>query len=378
MKIVVTGGLGFIGKTLTKQLLAEHENEIVIIDTLSEQVHGANPDYDDLLSQPNVSFVKGDISDKSLLQEHLCEVDVLYHLAAETGTGQSMYEIDRYYQTNVQGTARVLEQIVQNTEKPKQVILTSSRSVYGEGAYVSSRDADSMHSQRYYPGSRSVDAMDGGFFEFLEDGVQLVPVATKETDPAQPGSLYAASKLAQEQMCQITCEAHNIKFTSLRLQNVYGPGQSLKNPYTGIISIFINILRQNGQINVFEDGLETRDFVFIEDVATSLNRARFISENSAVINVGSGIPASVLQLVALLEEKMAKPNSHYISGNFRPGDIRHNFADCSLMQSKLGFETALGLSEGLDRTIDWAMTQPIEEDLSKKANEELKRALLDG
>lgn len=377
MRILITGGLGFIGRALAKLLLEEGDHDLVILDTLSEQVHGTNPDYSDLIGRPDVRFIKGSVCDRAAVRDALIGVSVVYHLAAETGTGQSMYEIQRYYDTNVMGTAVLLEEMVKSSNlRPDALILSSSRSVYGEGAYVLARDAGRNDAPRYYPVGRTTEDMQRGVFEFAHDGEALVPVPTREDDRVDPRSIYAASKYAQEQMCQIACAAIGIKLVALRLQNVYGPGQSLRNPYTGILSIFANILKQGGNIDIFEDGEESRDFVFIDDVTNAFRSALDIpATEKNIINVGTGQRHSVSEIVGLLEEKMGVSNRSHISGKFRPGDIRHCFADVTRMRSILGCEAKTRLIEGLSATVDWAVGQPAEPDRSEAANRELEMLL---
>ena len=381
MHILITGGLGFIGRALSRRLL-DAGHRLTVVDTLSEQVHAKGETYPDITGHDCVTFVKADIAEPGVLREALAGgVDAVVHLAAETGTGQSMYEIERYYRTNVTGTAILLEELVRNPDRrPDCVLLASSRSIYGEGAYVKAGEESDPAAQRHYPAARSVEAMEAGQFDFTaRDGSPLVPVATREDDPADPRSLYAASKLAQEQMCRIACESVGIRFHALRLQNVYGPGQSLRNPYTGILSIFTNILRQDGRIDIFEDGEESRDFVFVEDVARAFETALTLGPGAPdAMNVGLGKAYTVSEMVALLEAKMDRPGSSEISGRFRPGDIRHNYADISRMRGHLGFVPKTDLPEGLSRTVDWALSQPVEEDRSAKATKELADALKRG
>lgn len=374
MRILITGGLGFIGRALAKRLLDENAHQLVLLDTLSPQVHGENPSYPDLLSHPNVRFLKGSVCDRSLVRDALAGVSAVYHLAAETGTGQSMYEIQRYYDTNVMGTAILLEEVVKEPSlRPKALVLSSSRSVYGEGAYALSEDDGFEVTSRIYPSGRSATDMQQGIFEFLRDGRPLTPIPTKETDKIDPNSIYAASKYAQEQMCQIACSTVGISFTALRLQNVYGPGQSLRNPYTGILSIFTNTLKQGGSIDIFEDGEESRDFVYIDDVTRAFRLALDVPASpDNIINVGTGNRHTVSEIVGLLERKIGVSGRSYISGRFRPGDIRHCFADVSRMNRILGFKAETPLIDGLSATVDWALNQPAELDRSDAANRELE------
>ncbi len=376
MKLLITGGLGFIGKHLAARLAQDPENEIVVVDKLSEQVHGPNPDHADILNLKNVTFVRADICEPNVLREAMTGVDVIFHLAAETGTGQSMYAIVDYFRTNVLGTAKLLEEMVRSPEtRPKRLVLASSRSVYGEGAYVRTSDVQKQDATRFYPGARDADDMRAGNFDFSINGEALAPVPTRETDPTDPRSLYAVSKLTQEQMCEVACRSVGVDFTALRFQNVYGPGQSLRNPYTGIISIFTNILRQNETVDIFEDGEETRDFVFVGDIVTALCAAYQQPSEDTVINVGTGIPLSVSELVRLLSAKLGVAGKHVISGRFRQGDIRHNFADVERMHRLLAGHALTSVEEGLSRTVDWALTQPTEKDRSEEANRELTRFL---
>lgn len=367
MNILITGGLGFIGRALVRQLLAEGGHKIRIVDLLTEQVHGADPVLDSDIADAT-EIVIADIRDSETMVEALEGIELVYHLAAETGTGQSMYEIETYFGTNVQGTATLLEAMVKSpTARPSALVLASSRSIYGEGAYEAKGS-----SVRHYPVARTARDMEDGHFDFEVDGVALHAVATRESDPPDPRSHYATSKLTQEYMCQVACESLNIRFKALRLQNVYGPGQSLRNPYTGILSIFTNILRQGGTIDIFEDGRESRDFVFVDDVARAFrNAADLAAATPDIINVGTGEPVSVTSMVAMLEAKLETSGRSAISGRFRPGDIRHNWADTALMHAHLGLGQLTPLQEGLSATVDWALTQPIEEDRSARATAEL-------
>ena len=377
MNILITGGLGFIGRSLARQFLDEGGHHITLVDKLAPQVHGDRPDISEFDGLDNVNCVIADICTPGVLYDALDGVDAVYHFAAETGTGQSMYEIQQYYHTNVTGTAILLEEMVKDeSRRPKVLVLASSRSIYGEGAYVRADAVDTANGPRIYPVARAADDMNAGRFDFERDGVSLIPVATRETDPTEPKSLYAASKLAQEHICEIACASVGVRYVALRLQNVYGPGQSLKNPYTGILSIFTNILRQDGMIDIFEDGEESRDFVYVEDVARAFRKALTLAPDAPhVMNVGAGVATTVSEMVDLLGAKMGKTDHFKISGRFRPGDIRHNFADISLMQKHMGFTPQMDFTTGLSNTVDWALNQPIEEDKSAKANAELKKFL---
>lgn len=377
MKVLITGGLGFIGRALTQKLCERDDiSEIVLLDSLSRQIHGDAPDYGDILNHAKVSFTKGSVCNAAAVEAVLDGVDIVYHLACETGTGQSMYEIQRYFDTNVLGTACLLETMVKNADlRPKRLVLSSSRSVYGEGAYVDAgKGADSA---RVYPTARAEADMKNGAFEFANaDGQPLVPVATSADDIVTPNSLYAVSKLTQEQMCQVACASIGVEFVTLRFQNVFGPGQSLGNPYTGIISIFINLLRQERPINIFEDGAESRDFIFIDDIVNACVAAGVVDvADGHIIDIGTGVPVSVSALVDVLEAHFDQQGRAFISGDFRKGDIRHCFADTAKMQDVLGVTAKTDLADGLAQTIRWALEMAIEEDKSQSAMNEMKKFL---
>lgn len=371
MTTLITGGFGFIGRAILSRLLKSDDGLVTVIDNLLPQVHGDDADYSALAAHDRITFIKDDIGNIGAHADALTDVKTVIHLAAETGTGQSMYEIESYYRTNVQSTAGLLETILKSDAiNPQKFLLSSSRSIYGEGPYVDPANPET----RIYPSTRKPSNMKAGQFDFHKNGVALQAVAMREDDATIPKSVYAASKLAQEDLCRVACESMGVDFVALRLQNVYGPGQSLKNPYTGIISIFINILRQGGRINVYEDGLESRDFVFVDDVADAFVKAITHSMPSPVsLNVGSGDATSVLDLVDTIEKAMGTGLVHDITGDFRPGDIRHAWADISALQSFMDMTPKIDLKTGVQRTLEWALTQPEEQDLSQQAKAELER-----
>lgn len=352
MKILITGGAGFIGSNLTKKLL-EKGYYITILDNLSPQIHGDGTNatlFDEI--KDKVHFFKGDIRDANQLNRALKGQDVVVHYAAETGTGQSMYEIEKYSDVNINGTALLLDLISNHHKKTvKKVIVASSRSIYGEGKYL---DADGRF---FYPNERSNDELKNGGFEIKcpKSGGNAEAVATDENSKLHPSSIYGLTKLTQEQMCLIAGKSLSIPTIALRYQNVYGPGQSLKNPYTGILSIFSNIIMSNGEINIFEDGKETRDFVYIDDVVEATILA--IENNDElyeVFNVGSGIQTSVNKVVELLMAEYAEHSASIkISGNYRLGDIRHNFADLTKIRSLLGFEPKWHFESGIKEFCSW-------------------------
>ncbi|TAM03342.1 MAG: NAD-dependent epimerase/dehydratase family protein [Pusillimonas sp.] len=368
MKILVTGGAGFIGSWLVEGLL-EEGHSVTVVDSLSPQVHGAVPQLDlGWLRDGTVEFVRGDIRDHQLMDEVLGRVEAVVHLAAETGTGQSMYRIGHYYAVNQQATAELFEAIGTRHRHIRRVVLASSRSIYGEGAYR-------LGERTLVPQPRDAQRMKAGQFEPSGPGgeaLELVP--TPETVTPRPASVYAATKLANETLGRIFSDAYGVPVIALRFQNVYGERQSLQNPYTGILSIFSNRMRKNLPINIFEDGLESRDFVHVSDVvgAIGLALSRPLPGFHA-INVGSGVPASVLDVAKSLREILASSSEFTVTGDFRAGDIRHCYADLGRARELLGFNPQVSLTEGLTRFCRWVETQPVLVDRSGKAMDELAR-----
>jgi dTDP-L-rhamnose 4-epimerase len=371
-KILILGGAGFIGKNLVNILLKKGI-PIRILDTLSPQIHNNIPEDLSWLKHPLIEFVRGSICNRENLKTSLLGVSHIVHLAAETGTGQSMYEVARYNEINSQGTALLMDIIINDKNlEIKQIVLGSSRAVYGEGAYRCNNCSES--SNRVYPNGRIVDQLEDHFWEPICQfcGSNLTPVPTLEDDPISPASIYAATKYAQEDLVRIGCNAVGIDYAILRLQNVYGEGQSLQNPYTGILSIFSTRIRLGLNIPIFEDGQETRDFVHVDDVSNAI----FICLESkhkieTVINIGSGIGTSILDTANMLVNIFDKDIDLVITSEFRIGDIRHNFADISKLNEILGYKPHIDLSSGLTRFVSWVKTQPIPEDKLKIANNEL-------
>jgi dTDP-L-rhamnose 4-epimerase len=373
MKVLITGGAGFIGLHLCKRLLADGLS-VRVMDSLSPQIHGDQPSALHWLSENSIEFLRGSVTDVDDLKLALADVSHVVHLAAETGTGQSMYEIARYNNVNSQGTALLFD-VLTNTPnlKASRFVLSSSRSIYGEGAYYckACQSADS----RVFPMSRTAVQMSANKWEplCLSCGANLITLPTRENDQIRPASIYAATKYAQEDLTRIACEALGIGYAILRFQNVYGEGQSLKNPYTGILSIFSTRVRHGLELTAFEDGLETRDFVHVEDVVESIHRSLFI-ENPVndVINVGSGVATNVIDMATKLTAALGAKVNIRVTGDYRIGDIRHNVADITKLKTRLGFTPSVSLDQGLSRFADWVLKQPLPEDLLGKANEELR------
>jgi len=358
MRILITGGAGFIGSNLALKLESKG-HDVTIIDNLSPQIHGENPDETSPLFQSikgRLHFILGSVTNRADLIRVIKDQDVIVHLAAETGTGQSMYNIHQYSEVNIMGTALMLDILTNTKHSVKKVVVASSRSIYGEGCYFST-ELNSF----VYPRHRLAVDMDRGDYEvkYPNCSQPLQLVATDESARIHPSSVYGITKQNQEQLIMTVCPTIGIEPVAFRYQNVYGPGQSLSNPYTGILSIFSTLIRNNQSINIFEDGLESRDFVFIDDVvnATLLGIERN-EANGHVYNVGSGIPTTVIQVANELMKNIHKVPT-VISGNYRIGDIRHNYADLSKIEHELRFKPKVDFSEGIKRFTDWVKSQSV-------------------
>jgi dTDP-L-rhamnose 4-epimerase len=367
--MLVTGGAGFIGTHFARRAISAG-HRVRIFDNLSPQVHGASATFE----QPaGAEFVRGDVTERADWEAALQGIDCVVHLAAETGTGQSMYEIERYYAVNVQGTALLFDVLANGDHSVRKVVLASSRSVYGEGAYLCRRC--SPEGRRCFPESRSAEQLSKHDWSprCPSCGAAVEPVATREDDRLAPASIYAATKLAQEQLVSVACKAMGIAHSILRLQNVFGEGQSLRNPYTGILSIFSTRIRLGLPLPMFEDGEESRDFVHVEDVADAmLACAENADPDGEPLNVGSGEPTSVMQVARLLCRAMNSDVVPHVTGEYRIGDIRHNFADTERLETLTGLRPKISLEQGLKRFCEWVATQPIPNDLLERANAELK------
>ena len=367
MNVLITGGAGFIGSWLAELLLSEGHT-LTIVDNLSPQIHGTKPDVRWLEDDDRIRFVQADIRDLPAYEDALSHSDAVVHLAAETGTGQSMYQIAHYYDVNQQATAQLFEAITTRYKQIRRVILASSRSVYGEGAYL-------LNNVMVVPPSRRIERLKAGLFEPVgPNGEALELIATPESATPAPSSVYAATKLANETLGRLMAEAYGLNVVALRFQNVYGERQSLKNPYTGILSIFSNRMRQNLPINIFEDGNESRDFVHVSDIVRSIfNALQADLPPFTIANVGSGVKTSVMQIAQLLRSELASSSNITVSGDFRAGDIRHCYADLTLARRVLGFEPTMSVASGIAAFSRWTKTQPIELDQSAQAMAELAK-----
>ena len=368
--VLITGGAGFIGSNLALKLI-EKGYQVTVLDNLSPQIHGDNPTETSplyLSIKDKVKFIHGTVTSKSDWEEALKDQDAIVHYAAETGTGQSMYEVEKYVDVNINGTALMLNLLVNGSYNVKKVVVASSRSIYGEGKYIS-KELGAV-----YPKQRESIHMDQGDFEVkYPNSSALTLVGTDEESKIHPSSVYGITKQNQEQMVLTVCPTVGIAGVAFRYQNVYGPGQSLKNPYTGILSIFSTQIKNGNNINIFEDGLESRDFVYIDDVvdATILGLEKE-EANNQVFNVGTGVATNVLTVANELVKNYGVDVAINVSGNYRLGDIRHNYADLTKINRLLGFSPKVSFEAGLKNFAEWVNTQEVQEDKYQKSIDEMK------
>lgn len=375
MNVLITGGAGFIGSRLARKLV-EGGATVTLLDNLSEQIHGPDADFPAGL-RDIARCVAGDVRDRTVLREVIVGQNVIVHLAAETGTGQSMYAVEHYSDVNLQGTAVLLDLLV--NERPaalRKLVVASSRAVYGEGQYRCP-DHGSV-----YPHARTEAAMSSGQFDpvcpVCDGAVSVEPTA--ETTPFGPSSFYGLTKQVQEQMVLMFASALGIDGFAMRYQNVYGPGQSLNNPYTGILAVFSNLVRQGKGLNIFEDGEESRDFVFVDDVvdATAAVCQDGVHGVTA-LNVGAGQRTSVAEVARGIIDHYRADVPVTVSGAYRVGDIRHNVADIARIQALTGFTPKWAFADGLTAFLNWADTNELTDSGFDKSLQELsERQLLRG
>jgi dTDP-L-rhamnose 4-epimerase len=351
VKVLVTGGAGFIGSHLVDALLADG-CEVRILDSLVAQVHGPERKRPDYLTR-DAELQVGDICDPCAVAKALDGVEVVFHEAAAVGVGQSMYEIARYVSVNSLGAATLLEGIVERRDRIRKIIVASSMSIYGEGAYRT------QAGETVYPKPRAAPQLEAHRWEMADaDGSPLLPVATAETKPAAPASVYAVTKRDHEELFLVTGAAYGIDAVALRYFNAYGPRQALSNPYTGLLAIICSQLMHRVRPVIFEDGQQIRDFVHVSDlVRANLLALRGDQAAGKVFNVGSGRPIRVLDVVDVLSRRFNFADAPELVRRYRPGDIRHCFADVSLISTELGYRPIVTLEDGADELIRWIETR---------------------
>jgi dTDP-L-rhamnose 4-epimerase len=348
----VTGGAGFIGSHFADRLLAAGHS-VRALDSLDQQVHaaGERPGYLD----PAVEFVAGDVRDRTAVGRALEGVEAVVHLAAAVGVGQSMYEIERYTSVNALGTAILLEEVVERRDSIQRLLVASSMSIYGEGQYRNPRTGEGRIAPRLRPESQ----LEARHWELVgDDGQPLEPEPTAEAKPLHPTSIYAVGKRDQEEMVLSVGAAYGIPSVALRFFNAYGERQALSNPYTGVAAIFASRLLNDRAPLVFEDGRQTRDFIDVRDVARSCELALMSDRaDGQVVNVGTGVPTSVLELVAAIAGGLGKHVEPDVLGQYRAGDIRHCYADTTLAEQMLGFRAEIPFSRGMEDLLGWLEAQ---------------------
>jgi len=369
MKVLLIGGAGFIGARTALRLL-DQGHEVAILDSLDPQIHGDDPLQSQTLAilQGRAPVEKGDTRDSAALDRALAGAEAVYYFPACTGTGQSMYRVEQYCDVNVRGVGVFAEALSRYRDHIGKVIVSSTRAVYGEGAALCPEHG------RVFPFARRVEDLEAGRFgtvcPICHQPVE--PSASHETDPVAPASIYGITKLAQEQIVANTAQSLGIPAIIFRYQNVYGPGQSLKNPYTGILSIFTQLLLAGREINLFEDAQPTRDFVHVDDVVAYNVRALTAPVSRvAALNVGSGHRASLVDLVQALGGALGIEPRYFVSGQFRLGDIRHAAADLAALRRVLGSHEFVSLDAGMRTFTDWVRAQ----ELSQEANAGFDRSL---
>ena len=366
--ILITGGAGFIGSRLCEKLYDKGYN-ITILDNLSEQIHGTEESSLFKKIKGKCTFIKGDVRNKEDWKIAIKGQEIIVHLAAETGTGQSMYEVEKYNAVNIMGTAYLLEILANSPHSVKKMIIASSRAIYGEGKYNCE-----IHGTQY-PLQRKEKDMEKREFtpKCNVCDLELNLLATDEKSKIHPSSIYGINKQQQEQMVMLMGESVGIPSVAFRYQNVYGPGQSLSNPYTGILSIFSTRILNGNNLDIYEDGLESRDFVFIDDVvdATILGIEKE-QANGEVFNVGSGVATTVIEVAESLKKFFDSNISISISGKYRLGDIRHNYADLKKAKNLLGFTPKYNFQKGISEFVNWVKTQEVMQDKYEKSVQELK------
>jgi dTDP-L-rhamnose 4-epimerase len=354
-QILITGGAGFVGSHLADGLLSAGHS-VRVLDDLTRQVH---PDGPPSYLSTKVELIKGDVRDPNRLKDVLAGVDVVYHFAATVGVGQSMYEISRYMSVNTQGTAELLQAILDSKAPIQKLIVASSMSIYGEGRYVCSQCGRSAA-----PPVRSIAQLKACEWDLLCEACRgvLKPVPTAEDKPSEINSMYALSKRDQEDLCLIYGRVYGLPVTALRFFNIYGTRQALSNPYTGVAAVFASRMLNGNAPLVFEDGEQMRDFVSVHDIVQANMLAMERPEsNGEVINIGCGKPITIQRVGELLAQALGKDVAPVITQKFRAGDIRHCYADISKARRLLGYEPKVTHEEGFRELAEWLGGQEAED-----------------
>lgn len=363
--ILVTGGAGFVGSHVV-DLLVKRGYRVRILDSLEPQVHGPDrrpPPY----CNPQAEFLLGDVRSREIWGRALQDIDAVIHLAAAVGVGQSMYEPARYVEVNTLGTALLLDELSSRKTTVRKLIVASSMSGYGEGAY------ECPSCGPVTPSLRRAEELRVRDWEVHcpQCARVVIPKPTAETKPFQPTSVYAVTKRDQEELCLLFGKAYGIPAVALRFFNIYGPRQALSNPYTGVVAIFSSRLLNGLPPLVFEDGLQSRDFIHVQDIAAAtLLALEQPQANGEVVNLGTGRSLSLLEMCRILQQALGRTLEAQIVGKFREGDIRHCTADTRKAERLLGFKASIPFEKGMEDLVGWLRLQS-PKDLSEKAAREL-------
>lgn len=368
MRVLITGGAGFIGSHLVDRLL-DLGHDVRVFDSLDPQVHEGLPDY----LNPEAELLEHDVLDRDAIRDALQDVDALVHFAAAIGVGQSMYEIVRYTTVNCVGAATVLEGAAAVSDRLRSVVVASSMSLYGEGLYRCSAEGIEIT-----PPLRPRSQLAAREWELSCEscGGSLMPVPTPERKLPAPNSVYAVTKRDQEEMFLAWGNAHDVPVAALRFFNVYGPRQALSNPYTGVAAIFASRLLNGRPPVVFEDGMQTRDFVHVSDIAAAVTAAlERPSRTREVMNIGTGVAISVRSIADALEAALGSGIEPEIRNEFRAGDIRHCFADISRARQTIGYEPTVEFADGMRDLVDWLRSQHARDRFDAAASALIERGL---
>lgn len=369
MKVLVTGGAGFIGSFIVDELI-RRGHTVRIFDSLDPQVH---PDsHKPAYLNAEAEFIQGDVRDYDAFKKALEDQEAVFHKAAAVGMGQSMYQIKHYTDVNTGGTANLLDILVNNKHSVQKVIVAASQSSYGEG-YCQCHMHGPMKAT-----FRSDEQLAGHRWEHEcpQCGAVMVPIPTPETASLDCRAIYALNKRDQEDMLLSIGSTYRIPCTALRYFNVYGPRQSLSNPYTGVLAIFMSRLANGKPPVIYEDGLQTRDFISVHDIVQANMLAMEKEEaNYQVFNVGNGFPTTIKDVALLLAEIYETEIQPEITGKYRKGDTRHCFADLTRIKKALGYEPKVSLREGMRELAEWSRTVSAEDKFEQAAKELAQRGL---
>ncbi len=371
VRVLITGGAGFIGSHTADALLARG-HKVRVFDSLDPQVHGTGASAPPAYLNKDIEFVRGDVRDREAFHQALQGVEAIFHLAAAVGVGQSMYEIRKYVEVNTLGGATLLDILANEKHTVRKIVVASSMSIYGEGGYSCTTCGE------VYPTLRPLEQLQQREWEMRcpHCGKFVTSVPTNEGKTLYPTSIYAISKRDHEEMFLTVGRAYGIPMVALRYFNVYGPRQALSNPYTGVAAIFSSRLLNGNPPLIFEDGLQSRDFVHVSDIVQA-NLLALESDEAdyKALNVGTGRPLTVLDMARILSAKLDNFQEPVLLNQFRQGDVRHCYADISKIRAKLGYEPRVKFEDGIDDLVAWVRKGEAEDKVEKARAELAERGL---